>query len=382
MNGIYVVALAACACLGYIVAVYQRRLQERNKPAPDPQTSSGPTLEPELVKQFLKRLAETAQANPGTQSTDWGWVDGVLGELDSGGADGRTILAAAERLMEMSRQLEDQLAEARSQRPGRPAEYFQQFIDLELRRRLAELRRHGTPFSVLRLRAEFAVTCSEQTESEQARPTNTRLGESIGAALREIDFCVPDGPGRFTAVLPATRLIQAEQVAHRLRQVVRSQEGTPAGVRLWVGVAQALATENARSLLSRADQALEATSPKHPVMVHHGEKCLPAQGRLRSSRRYQTGGKIRVAAYQPDKPVEDHVFSEVECQDLSQGGVAFLSETIPASGELLVAFPNREEGTLLVAAIRSRSEVRVEGKRLWRIGCQFTRRLERSAETA
>lgn len=109
------------------------------------------------------------------------------------------------------------------------------------------------------------------------------MSEFLSLAIGRDDVLARDGCGQFAVMMPTTDLEGAVRIAERVRSAVAVSamqvRGNPLRLTISVGVAQAKAGEDGRSLLKRTDAALSAakTAGQNCTHVHDGRGCEPGR---------------------------------------------------------------------------------------------------------
>ena len=290
------------------------------------------------------------------------------------------MLAAAVQLIQANQRLQADLAAARSKGHESGGASGEQALHAELGRRFAELRRHGTPFSLLAV------------DTDQFGKLNGQLGPSAGKellrqmagvsfeAVRGMDFVAPCAEGWIAVVLPGIGLASAEQVAKRVRGAIADArfpvEGRELQVTAGIGMAEARPDEDARCLIRRAAQAMRTAqqSGRNRICLHNGQTCDPIRPVLRRSRRYSLEKIQRISPYPEGQSPDDAVFQKVFCTDLSPGGFAYLVDERPSHRRLIVELGTGADRKYLVAVVKNCVQVASETGEQFRVGCMFTGR--------
>ncbi len=92
--------------------------------------------------------------------------------------------------------------------------------------------------------------------------------------------------------------------------------------------------------------------------------------------RFAFGAVQRIAIIVDDELPDPDSFESVRCVDISRTGCAFYRRTLPESSDLVVALGDPPDLTYLTARVVQSSMVDRWGHLFFRIGCQFTGRLE------
>lgn len=337
-------------------------------------------MDPKRIEKLVRQLHALAAAGIET-GQDPSWVETVAQKLASGADQGAAVYAAAVQLIQANRRLQADLAAARSKGHESGGALGEQALHAELGRRFAELRRQGTPFSLLAV------------ETDQFGNLNGQLGPSAGKellgqvaavsleAVRGMDFVAPCAEGWIAVVLPGIGLASAEQVAKRVRGAIANARFTVGGrelqVTVGIGMAEARPDEDARYLIRRAAQAMRAAqqSGRNRICLHNGRTCDPIRPVLRRSRRYSVEKIQRIAPYPEGHSPEEAVFQKVFCTDLSPGGFAYLVDERPAHRRLIVELGTGGNRKYLVAVVKNCVRVASEAGEQFRVGCMFTGRL-------
>lgn len=194
-------------------------------------------------------------------------------------------LAAAEgKLAEQARQIEVQLAEARTDAltglPNRRA------FDDELHRRLAEWQRKSTRFCLVMIDIDHFKGLNDQHGHPAGDHALRSVAEVLETTLRDMDLVARVGGEEFAAVLPSTSLPDGCRPCERIRTAVASHwcrfEDTDLKLSVSLGLATVDAGDDAASLTKRADEALYAAKRggRNCGYFHDGRTC----GRIDPSR--------------------------------------------------------------------------------------------------
>ena len=150
-------------------------------------------------------------------------------------------------------------------------------FDLEIRRLFALWQRQRTVFSLLLIDVDdfkrFNDTYGHQAGDEMLRAVSRILEQT----LREMDFIARFGGEEFAVVLPATALDEASMTGERARAAIAENtfayRGAELNVRVSVGAAEVMPTDDPDSLVSRADVSLYAAKEggRNCLYFHDGE---------------------------------------------------------------------------------------------------------------
>ncbi|MFN7627455.1 MAG: GGDEF domain-containing protein [Pirellula sp.] len=133
-------------------------------------------------------------------------------------------------------------------------------LDLEIERRIAQLRRQGTTVSVLMIDVDHFKTLNDAHGHHAGDLVLGVLAKQIARTLRDMDLLTRYGGEEFAAVLPGTDLEHARLAAERIRAAVESTEipweNQKLSATVSVGVSEANNFDTPESVLKRADSAL------------------------------------------------------------------------------------------------------------------------------
>ena len=164
------------------------------------------------------------------------------------------------KLTEQARQIEVQLAEARTDAltglPNRRA------FDDELHHRLAEWQRKKNTFCLLMIDIDRFKALNDHHGHPAGDQTLRSVAEVLENTLREMDLAARVGGEEFAAILPSTSLPDGCRAAERVRTAVASHwfrfENTDLQVTVSLGLAAVDAGDDSAALIKRADEALYA----------------------------------------------------------------------------------------------------------------------------
>jgi diguanylate cyclase (GGDEF)-like protein len=130
----------------------------------------------------------------------------------------------------------------------------------EIQRQLSHLHRQGVPVSILAIDIDDFTQVNSKWGSSVGDYALRAIANTITNTLREFDMLTRcDGDG-FIAILPSTKLADAESAAERVRAAIEELAITRSKVLLQltasVGVAAAVTLDTEASLLERADASL------------------------------------------------------------------------------------------------------------------------------
>jgi diguanylate cyclase (GGDEF)-like protein len=337
-------------------------------------------MNPKRIEKLVRQLHALA-ASGIELGQDPSWVETVTEELASGADQGGVLLAAAVQLIQVNQRLQADLAAARSKGHESGGASGEQALHAELGRRFAELRRQGTPFSLLAVETDQFGKLNEQHGPSAGKELLGQVAVVSLEAVRGMDFVAPCAEGWIAAVLPGIGLASAEQVAKRVRGAIADARFAVGGeelqVTVGIGMAEARPDEDARCLIRRAVQAMRAAqqSGRNRICLHNGRTTDPIRPVLRRTRRYSVDKIQRIAPYVDGQSPEEAGFQEVLCTDLSPGGFAYLVDERPAHRRLIVELGTGGNRKYLVAVVKNCVRVASEAGEQFRVGCMFTGRL-------
>jgi diguanylate cyclase len=141
-------------------------------------------------------------------------------------------------------------------------------LDQQLRVLLSAAARGNADFAVALVSLDRDASTMEGRSLSSVLPMLPRLASVIRACMRDTDFVARYGDDEFVVVMPQTTLAGARVFSDRLRR--RSNEDLETSV--CCGLAEAQTTDDAHTLLARADSALYSAKAAGPnrAFVHNG----------------------------------------------------------------------------------------------------------------
>jgi len=152
----------------------------------------------------------------------------------------------------------------------------------DLKRRLAERTRTGTPLSVILVAIDDHAGIVARLGGEAGDMALRAVSQFLRAAMRDMDHVSRYGGQSFALLLPSAALNDATQVGERLRNAIARCVLPVHNERLTftvsLGVAEAIDSEDAPHLLSRVEQAMDdaGSDGANRAYVHDGRQCQPA----------------------------------------------------------------------------------------------------------
>jgi diguanylate cyclase len=156
----------------------------------------------------------------------------------------------------------------------------------QIRSRMAEWKRNGPAFSVILLQVSPCGEDHGQRVRDIAAQATARF---LMAAIREMDVAGHYAPNRFALLLPATPLADATLVAERLRETFSQcsipLHGMEFRLAIRVGVAHVTEVDEALSVLTRAEAALDRACRQEVegACYHDGQRILPISTLLQTT---------------------------------------------------------------------------------------------------
>jgi diguanylate cyclase len=143
-----------------------------------------------------------------------------------------------------------------------------------LQRRIAECRRFGMPLAVIQLKMDHYPAIKREYGKAFARELLDTVAQRAQLTLREMDFLARYDDGEFMVMLARCGKSDALQVADRLQAAIAEGYNPTGTARLPLcaryGIAQLDSKETAETIMARAAQSLEATTPKEFTLAAVG----------------------------------------------------------------------------------------------------------------
>lgn len=154
-------------------------------------------------------------------------------------------------------------------------------FDDDFARRLAEFRRHGTAFSLLIVDIDLFKKFNDRHGHLAGDAVLTHVARLLRAAMRETDLVARLGGEEFAILLPGLDVCDAPRAAERARAAIEvgtfTYEEKSLKVTVSCGGTHAIAGDDAKSFVNRADQALYASkgAGRNCVHWHNGSEMVP-----------------------------------------------------------------------------------------------------------
>lgn len=172
-----------------------------------------------------------------------------------------------------SREIDARIAEAHTD--ALTGAVNRRLLETELDRCLAQRQRLGTPFCLLTVDIDKFKACNDRYGHALGDEVLKLVARLMHDTVRRVDIVARLGGDEFVVLLPDSSLEGACHIAESLRLVVGRHviphETDQISITISVGVTEAQADDDARSLLKRADSALYAAKEA-------GRNCCFRQG--------------------------------------------------------------------------------------------------------
>ena len=378
MSPLLTVMLALFAVLCYFVVICQRELAAKRGAQPSralAATGAPATDKAEELSRHLHALAASADGREGESDS---WAASLAAELDAASDKTAAVFAAAVRLAEDNRRLHEELNAARLGERATPDAGLRE----ELRRRLAELRRCATPFSLVRIDIRHLEKVADQHGAAASEELVRQVEAFLVKTVRGMDVVARCGSWGLAVVLPGIILSNAEKAAQRIVEAAAkttfSIAGSEIGATLSVGAAEAAAGESPQDVIRRANAALLAAqdADRRSAPSASDSSAEPGAGAARQKRRYHAEGVQRIAPYEEGKLPDPAAFRDVMCQDISTTGFAFLAPERPPYDRLVVELGSGKKRKLMTAIVKNCVAAGAESDHLFRVECVFTGRID------
>ncbi|HWB11498.1 MAG TPA: GGDEF domain-containing protein [Pirellulales bacterium] len=278
------------------------------------------------------------------------------------------------------RQTVDELA-AESRTDGLTGLPNRRSFDEELVRRIDQWQRYKVPVALVLV----DVDRLKQINDRHGRPTGDSVLKWLAGiqskAIRPMDVAARYGGEEFGLILPGTKLSDASNVAERLRATIAGRTFAEGGcefpVTVSIGVAVALAEDEAETLIKRADDALSAAKQngRDRAYLHNGGEAVPIQFD-KGLVRHPFDSVQQVAVYHGGMGIPPaHAFSPMRSSDISANGISLISESAPEFRAVVVRLGAGAQTRYMVANVVNVTALSDEPTQ-YRIGCAFVSSLE------
>ncbi|MCA9106439.1 MAG: GGDEF domain-containing protein [Pirellulaceae bacterium] len=222
----------------------------------------------------LRSLLAGSSEPGGTGESPW------LEEILKSNEQLRVRLQESERLLdEKAKEVDSYLSEARTDTltglPNRRA------FDAELARRFAQWQRYGTPLSIAIVDVDHFKKFNDTYGHLAGDFVLASVARALADTVRDSDMVARLGGEEFAIVMPSTAIADGAHAARRFCEAIRGKtwefEGIALKVTVSVGVAQAIDSDLAASLVKRSDQAMYAAKEtgRNRAYFHDGVTSQP-----------------------------------------------------------------------------------------------------------
>lgn len=157
------------------------------------------------------------------------------------------------------------------------------WLDIEMKQRIAQLRRQNSPFSLLMLDIDHFKSVNDTWGHDAGDAVLVAVASEIRHTLRDMDVLCRTGGEEFIAVLPGTNVKAAVAAAERIRNAVEKLavcfQGRTIKVTVSIGVTAGTPTDEALHIIKRADDAVYVAKRdgRNRSIVKFSANCVDAQ---------------------------------------------------------------------------------------------------------
>ncbi|HEY2410938.1 MAG TPA: diguanylate cyclase [Pirellulaceae bacterium] len=244
------------------------------KPAEDPKRAAERTA---MAASRVADLAKNVASDVGDHAAKMKAISADLAGIDRE-SDGAhvAVFTAMDQMIAANTQLQQRLEQAEKQLAVQAVEIKaheseartdsltglsnRRAFDDELKRRLGEWQRKGTPCTLVLMDIDFFKKFNDTHGHQVGDEVLRQFAKALAKQSREMDIPCRYGGEEFAAILPGTDAINACKVAERIRAAIEASvttfEGKTLKVTCSLGVSQFLADDDVPRLIRRADDAL------------------------------------------------------------------------------------------------------------------------------
>ncbi len=162
------------------------------------------------------------------------------------------------------------------------------WLDIEMKQRIAQLRRQDSPFSVLMLDIDHFKSVNDTWGHDAGDVVLVAVSNEIRHTLRDMDVLCRTGGEEFIAILPGTNVKAAAAAAERIRRAVEELsvrfQNRNIAVTISIGVTAGTQTDEAPEIIKRADDAVYSAKRdgrnRSRVKTARSENCIDVQSQI------------------------------------------------------------------------------------------------------
>jgi diguanylate cyclase len=225
-------------------------------------------------------LAQNVASDVGDHAAKMKAISADLAGIDRKSADANgAVFSALDQMLAANSQLQERLAKAEQQLAAQAVEIKaheseartdsltglnnRRAFDDELKRRIGEWQRKGTPCTLVLLDIDFFKKFNDTHGHQVGDEVLKQVAKVLGVQSREMDVPCRYGGEEFGVILPATPAAIACKVAERIRAAVEESttvcDGKSLKVTCSLGLAEFQVNDDVAKLIRRADDALYAS---------------------------------------------------------------------------------------------------------------------------
>jgi diguanylate cyclase (GGDEF)-like protein len=284
-----------------------------------------------------------------------------------------------------------------------------QTFDEEFARRFAAWQCGRDPLSLVLVGLDHWRDIQETHGQEAGNEILSEVGKTLAARVRKMDVIARYGESEFIIILPETTVDGGKGLAERHRAAVQAAkikfEEQVLDVTISVGVAEVQASDDMASFLGHADLALSAAKQngRNRGYFYNGRGCHPIvpggvgealhDNQSEAARTKLTTDDLRaharklflrtelIAPYIGARfPAQDE-FSEIQCFDISVGGISYFLPKPPDHQTYVLALGQAPHLIYTKAQVVRVAMTKLHTMPMYIVGCQFTGRIERPGKT-
>jgi diguanylate cyclase len=277
------VAIAVVALLGYL---FGRSTLQRAQA--DPNQMRRELKRAAQVVAELERIAQEVRRNLASHHTSVLHFKDRLNELGMDPTATRNVCQEAERLLKPTMRLVSQMASAYDELRQQSSMLLsftevrtdaltglsnRRAFDEALTTLLAMKKRYKASFSVAIFDIDHFKKVNDQLGHLHGDKVLKQVAELLELCVRETDIVARYGGEEFIVLMPETELDGARVLARRIQRMVEAESD----VTVSGGMATALATDDERTIVVRADEAMYAAKAagRNGVYQHDGREITP-----------------------------------------------------------------------------------------------------------